>query len=457
MFIRRNSKIRTIFGINVLLLCLLGTMLMPAWASNYEKPPTLATKALFPNIKLQGKNYTVQSSVPTDGYLTRAVIQSEFGEFVAIGPGMLKTRLHEINALAKLQTFEASEEFKSGAKDSAVEKWDGVKQVYEHPKEAATEITAGVGRFFKRAYRASKTGVQTVVDVAHDQTPGSIEGAGANLPGASQSLALPDTETKYKKAARASGNTAVNILGFEDSRRKLAKRLAVDPYTTNTVLDEKLDEVTWSIFAGDFGIDVATSLIPGGMIVATSSVVTNWVWDTPPGDLRVRLEETLLATGVSQGDVDRLLRHRAYPLSYQAALTSALDGLAKVDGHEDIMSLALSVETVDQARFVVNSMRMLLRYHETIQALQSITVRGMVTATNKKGSVVIAAPVDYLSWSEKLDKFSGRDKSSDKKHELYIAGVMSEMAKNNFKERGWELHEKSDLFMRIITPKEARN
>jgi len=370
---------------------------------------------------------------------------------------MLEIRIHEIGALGKLQTFEASKEFKSGAKDSAAEKWDGLKQVFEHPKEAASGISAGVGRFFKRTYRASKTGLQTVVDVAHEETPGGIKGAGANLPGASQSLALPDTESKFKKAARASGDTAVNILGFEDSRRKLAKRLNVDPYTTNIVLDEKLDEVTWSIFAGDFGIDLATSLIPGSLVITSSGLVTNWVWDTPPGDLRVKIEEKLLNAGVSQDDVDRLLRHRAYPLSYQAALTSALDGLATVDGHEDIMALALSVTTVDQARFVVNSMRMLLSYHKTIQPLQTITVRGMVTAENRKGSVVIAAPVDYLSWSEKLDNFSENNSNSSKKHELYIAGTMSKMARSHFKERGWELHENSKLFARIKVPKEARN
>ncbi len=457
MCIQRNQSKRIILGITVLLSCVLGGTLMHAGAANYEKPPAMAGDMLFPNISLQGKDYTVESSVQTDGFLTRAVIKSEFGEFVAIGPGMLELRLQEIGALVKLQTFEASEEFQGGVKDSAQEKWVGLKEVYEHPKEAASGISAGVGRFFKRTYRASKTGVQTVIDVAHDQTPGSIEGAGANLPGASHSLALPDTESKYKKAARASGNTAVNILGFEDSRRKLAKRLGVDPYTTNRVLDEKLDEVTWSIFAGDFGIDLATSLIPGAIIVTTSSLVTNWVWDTPPGDLRVKIDQKLLAAGISQEDIDRLLRHRAYPLSYQAALTAAIDGLSKIDGHEDIMSLALSVETVDQARFIVNSMRMLFRYHETIQPLQSITVRGMVTATNKKGSVVVAAPVDYLCWSKKLDKFSGQDRFSGKKHELYIAGTMSEMARSHFLERGWELHENSELFMFITTPKEARN
>lgn len=448
---------RTIAGMNVLLSCLLGFMLLPVWAAEYETPSAIVAETLFPDVLLQGKHYTIESPVPTDGFITRAVIKSEFGDFVAIGPGMLEMRLHEIDALVKLQTFEASEEFQGGAKDSATEKWEGLKQVFENPKEAASGISAGVGRFFKRTYRASKTGVQTVVDVAHDQSPGSIEGAGANLPGTGQSLALPDTESKYKKAAKASGNTAVNILGFEDSRRKLAKRLAVDPYTTNVILDEKLDEVTWSIFAGDVGIDLATSLIPGAIVVSTSNLVTNWVWDTPPGDLRVKIEDTLLAAGATQEDVDRLLRHRAYPLSYQAALTSAINGLANVEGHEDIMPLALSVTTVDQARFVVDSMRMLFRYHETILPLQSIAVSGMVTATNIKDSVVIAAPVDYLSWSEKLDMFSKNHTNSDEEHELYIAGTMTKMAKKQLKERGWELHENSNLFDRIKIPKEAMN
>ncbi|MEA1889168.1 MAG: hypothetical protein U9N50_05230 [Pseudomonadota bacterium] len=429
----------------------LMVVLTPALATDYEKPSVLAAAEVFPGVPLKGKHYTVESKVPTDGFLTRAVIKSDFGEFVALGPGMLEIRLHEIDALAKLQTFEASEEFKRGAKESAQEKMGGLKQVYEHPKEAAAGISDGVSRFFKRTYRAGKTGVQTVNDVYHGQAPGSTEGAGANLPGKAQSQALPDSESKYEKAAKASGSTAVNILGFDDSRRKLAKRLAVDPYTTNPILDEKLDEVTWSIFGGDFGIDLATSLIPGSIVVSTSSLVTNWVWDTSPGDLRVKIEQTLLGIGISQGDVDKLLRHRSYPLSYQAGLTSALEKLGKVDGHKDIMSLVLSVTTVDQARFVVNSMRMLQRYHETVHPLKSIDVLGTVFATNVKGGMVIAAPVDYLSWSKELDKFSGRDRFSSKKHEMHIAGTISEIAKNHLKKRDWDLHENSSLFTRIST------
>jgi hypothetical protein len=220
----------------------------------------------------------------------------------------------------------------------------------------------------------------------------------------------------------------------------------VDPYTTNPVLDEKLDEVTWSIFAGDFGIDVATSLIPGSIVVTTSSLVTNWVWDTPPGDLRVKIEQTLLGIGVSQEDVDRLLRHRAYPLSYQAALTAAMEAMGEVNGHENTMPLALSVQTVDQARFVVNTMRMLQRYHETVQPLREIDVQGTIFAITDKDTMVIAAPVDYVSWSEMLDRFSANDRFSSKPRELYIAGTMTTMASEQLSKRGWIVHQNSDLF-----------
>ena len=433
------------------------SILTSALAADYEKPPTLAAETVFPGIPLKGKHYTIESSVPTDGFLTNAVIKSEFGEFIVLGPGMLEIRLHEIEALAKLQTLEASEEFQRGAKASAEEKVGGLQQINDKPKEAAAGIAEGVSSFFKRSYRVAKTGVQTVHDVINDRIPGSTgeSGGGANLPGKAQSHALPDGESKYQKAAKASGSAAVNILGFSDSRRKLAKSLDVDPYTTNKILDEKLDEITWSIFAGDFAIDVATSLIPGSMIVNTSSLVSKWVWDISPGDLRVKIEQTLLVLGVSQEDVDRLLRHRAYPLTYQAALTFTLEQLGKVDGLVDIMPLALSVTTVDQARFLVNSMRMLQRYHETVVPLKSIDVQGSVFATNEKDSIVIAAPVDYLSWTSVLDKFSGKNEFSSKSHEIHIAGSMSEMAKIHLQKRGWKLHENSALFTLMTTLKDA--
>lgn len=113
------------------------------------------------------------------------------------------------------------------------------------------------------------------------------------------------------------------------------------------------------------------------------------------------------------------------------------------------MSLALSVNSIDQARFVVNSLRMLKQYHETVQALEVLHVQGTIFASDDKGRLIIAAPVDYLSWIDVVDKFSGNRKLSGQRPELYIAGAISELANKQLMLRGWTIHQNSELFTTI--------
>ena len=130
--------------------------LSSAFAADYESPPSIPFDTAFPDVAIKGEHYSVKASVPTDGFLTRAVIKSEFGEFVALGPGMLEIRLHEIDALAKLRTFEASDEFQRGAKDSAQEKMSSLKQVYDKPKEAAAGISRRRQPFLQTQLQGNK-------------------------------------------------------------------------------------------------------------------------------------------------------------------------------------------------------------------------------------------------------------------------------------------------------------
>lgn len=428
---------------------------LPATADALEAPPTLSASELFGHLPLKGDRYEVVEAVETDGFLTRTTIKSDFGDFIAVGPGMLATRLNEVAALEKLEILENDEEFQKGAKDAAEEKWGALKQIAENPRETAEGLSEGVGRFFKRAYRSAKTGAQTVGDVMQERSPGSegAEGPGAALPGkATGQQAVPDRESKYVTAAKASGNVAVNILGFDDARRGLAKRLVVDPYTTNHTLDERLDEVTWSIFAGNLGVDLVTAMIPGGAIVSASTMVTDWVWDTPPGDLRVKIDETLQGIGIEQELIDRLLRHRFYSLSMQAALTAALDALDGASNRTEVMPLALSVTTVDQARFVVGTLRMLAQYHKEVGALDRLELSGTVTG-RRDDALIVAAPVDYLSWNEDADRFSSRDDLGGGPRSLYLAGRASDKARAMLKERGWILEEESALYVQVTGKK----
>jgi hypothetical protein len=241
----------------------------------------------------------------------------------------------------------------------------------------------------------------------------------------------------------------VAIAGFEDSRRGLAKRLGVDPYTTNPILDEKLDDMTWAIFAGDLGVDIATSLIPGGAVVSTSTIVTEWVWDTQPGDLRVRIERSLQSMGISKEEIDRLLRHRYYPLSMKAELTAYLEKLDGVAGRAGIMPLALSVASFDQARFVVGTLAMTVEFHQRFKPVKALETIGTIVARTGDGMAVVTAPVDYVSWNQGIDTFSKRPEFSKAPRQLHIAGQFTEQARSLLKQRGWQAFEHSPLFKAV--------
>ena len=162
--------------------------------------------------------------------------------------------------------------------------------------------------------------------------------------------------------------------------------------------------------------------------------------------LHFKIEQALLAIGVLQDEVDRLLRHRSYPLSCQAALTSAMKSLGAVEGITTVMPLVLTVPSVGQARYVVNSLRMLASYHESVRSLDSIFVDGTAIARNSDGETVIAAPVDYLSWTPVLDTFAGKERFKNEAVELHVAGTMSDLAEAELKARGWLLSKDSSLF-----------
>lgn len=205
-----------------------------------------------------------------------------------------------------------------------------------------------------------------------------------------------------ESVVRAGGDAAVNILGFDNQRRHLAKELGVDPYTPNQFLSQKLDDVTWAAFTGGLGVNVLTSLIPGGLVLSTSSRLSDWVWDTSPGDLRVEIESRLLKVGIEQSDVDRFLRHSYYTLSMQAVLSEALYELNGVADRAEIMPLVLGVGSISQARFMVQTVDMLRNHHKIVGRLKQLLVQGAVIGIQQTGQPLVVVPVDYMSWTPML-------------------------------------------------------
>jgi len=412
--------------------------------NGFETPPTLKTGEVLPAKLFIGKRYVIEDKVPTDGFLMKFTIDSDFGTFIARSPEMAETRIKEIDAMDRLEKVSKSDAFVAGLKASGRQFGQQIGQLIENPKETVKGIPEGVGRFFDRVGRGAKTGYQKLGDMKEQekQTGPPPAGPGALLPGEPEPTGAKGAKMTVEEATlRMTGKVTADAFGYDDQRRRIARELGVDPYSTNPVLTKMLDDIASAAFAGGLGISVFKAVVPAGMVISTTTTLSNWVWDMPPGDLKVQNERSLKAMGVSQDQVDLLLRQPHFTLTYQTRLVKALERLNKTAGRPSIMPVATSVLSFDQARFVVEAMEMLAGYNEKIAPIKNLIKEAPFVGQTGTGTLVVAGPVDYLAWTEKMNRFASRPDLKAKQRVLWLRGEATPRARQELTQLGWTVRE----------------
>jgi hypothetical protein len=410
----------------------------------YEKHPVLQASQVLPKgMQEQGELYKIDPEVPTDGFLMTFTVHSEYGVFTARTPETLEMLLVEIGALEQLKHVSQSDAFVEGFKDSSKQFGRQIKDLVTEPVETVKGIPAGVGSFFSRMAQGAKTGYQKLQDIQdeNDQVaPPQPKGLGGSLPGKTDIIAEDKPGMSVEEASlRMTGQVTANAFGYEDQRRRIAREVRVDPYTTNPVLTEKLNHIAGAAFVGGLGISVFKAVAPVSMVLSTSTLLSDWVWDTTPGALKLQNEAALLAMGVTQDEIDHLLRHRFYTLTLQTKLVKALERLQNIEDRPQVMPVALSVESFDQARFVVSAMEMLAKYHETVTPLASLVEKVAFAAQTQTGLLVLAGPVDYLGWTQPLDRFISRPDLEQANRVILLRGTATPMAQAELAKKHWQL------------------
>ena len=415
-----------------------------ALSGDFESPPTLQAPDLAPaDVALEGDLYQVDDDVPTDGFLATFTIRSDFGRIEARGPGMLKVRISEIEALDSLSKVEKSEVFMNSLKKSASGVGQAVANVVTNPVETAKAVPASVGRFLERTARAAKTGVHKLTDVKEGREAGAPREAeeGKELAVSDEDKSQSVTQNLAVATGVAAARATRDILGYDEKRRDLARQLNVDPYTTNPLLSKKLDEIAWAAFAGGLGVDTLVAAVPGGRLVKSTSVMNDWIYEKSPGDLSVWMEKTLQEIGVAQDSIDLFLRHKAFNMTLQLMLVMALDRMSGVDGRSEVIETAVTAENFDQAYFLANGFCMLAREHEDAPLREIIG--GRPVAITKTGRALATMSLDYVSWSSRVEAFVNREDLIRNQPRLVLAGRLSDRTRTELEARGWAVVEQA--------------
>jgi hypothetical protein len=184
------------------------------------------------------------------------------------------------------------------------------------------------------------------------------------------------------------------------------------------------------------GVAMAAA-VPGSMIMTSVRATDNLVLDTPRGDLLVRVETNLNGIKVPEGSSRAFMHNPALPLSLQVAIVENLDRLTNAAGRANVIALAGGLVTESQTRFVASAVRMLADYHEKTKPSSAIAAPGPILGRDRDGTLVAPAPLDYVSWTERVASFAASPDLKATQRTILLSGKMLPRAHKEFEALGW--------------------
>ena len=389
-------------------------------AGQFEQPPIINATQLLPESALSGPGFHVEQQVPTNGAMGQytivadaSVFQDDAGTYRVESLDLLKIRLSEIPAIADLENVSKTGVFANALAQSAERPVAAAANMVIHPMDTVTGLPSGIGSLFGRV----------------------TMGAGEIASSASNSFGSG-------KAAGQAGNATMTALGYDQVRRDLAKKLHVDPYSSDPILTKKLNSVAWVMFSARLTVDAAMMAVPGSIIISGVEFTNDLVYQKPKGDLIIFVQKKLQNFGLSQGEIATFISNSAVPLSLQVSVVEDLEALGDIPGRRAAAVDLGSMMTEYQARFLATSIRMLNQWGQQKSPITQIQAPGVLVAHDQNGTVIVPAPVDYVSWTPRIAAFVTTPELLALQHRvLWIPAKMTPLARQQLEANGWSVHE----------------
>ena len=84
---------------------------------------------------------------------------------------------------------------------------------------------------------------------------------------------------------------------------------------------------------------------------------------------------------------------------------------------------------------------MLARYHESLQPQSSVAAPGLLVGRAVARAPVLPAPVDYVSWTERVAGVAQRQELKAPERTAWVSRQMSRLASKEFTAQGWRVYE----------------
>jgi len=437
--------------IRLLLLTLLLLPINSFAQEKYETIHNLKVNTQIPAKIIRTDYYQIDPVVGSNGFLNIYTIKSDFGEYKAIGNLSLLIVLRELYALNELKNLSKSQVFIEAAANSATGSINSMFQVATKPVETAKGVPGGVSRLFKRTK-----------DTTEDVYEGSKKAAGDATSYVTGSDNKDDTNEGKDEDDKNLGETAVDTsgkaadwyFGVSAGQRKWAKKLGVDPYTKNELLQNALREVAKIDRAGNFAVRFAPiPRIPGSNYI---NMANDAIWNLSYQELLEQNVAKLSELGIDEATIEKFLTNKLYSPMMQTYLISAVLQLENVENRSILIELAYTKETEDFARFYLETVILMTWFDLQKEKLAEIRSFGELPYfIDQKGRLILLMPVDYLFWTKELagmaaDMTSNINKDNKGEKDAFFLGDLSPLSESGMENLGWivedELNERTKQF-----------
>ncbi|QLA20676.1 hypothetical protein [Desulfolutivibrio sulfoxidireducens] len=355
-------------SLTVLVLLVSAPALAAPAATSFETPPTLRASAILPQNMLSAPNCRVDEKVRTDGYLNIYTLHTRDGDLRVPSTGLLAERLRECAAIAAMDKVNTAGQFGDAVVEKGKSTVKGAVNLVTRPLKTVGGALSGVGKMFQRA---------------------------------EESL-VESKSSKYEDSAAAAA------LGYSRSKREIAKRFGVDPYSTNPYLKDRLDRLAGADFAGSLVATGASAAVPGAVGVGVSAAGTSkWLTDMdvaiPPADLRRQNREKLKAMGVPEDLAEAFINNDDLSPVHQTLTVSALSAMPKTANREAFVAFATLTDTEDLALFRERMALMFSAFNSRIEPIVRFERVGrFVAGRTASNTIVFCFPLDTLAWTQTI-------------------------------------------------------
>ncbi len=415
----------------------------PGTAPERAKPlgTRIASARLVEASLLSSPLHTLAPEAVVRGHLAVFTLRTPYGPIKAEGVEMLEVRVQELLVLDELQRISSAGIYLRAIGAQSMRTLRSVGHVLLHPVDTVTGIPQGVVRFFQRKLGDGiDDAVELSDEVRHTAGDEDERFADAVRPGAR--VQRDDLETGQQRTQRRARKIALNYIGYDDARRYWAKRLGIDPYSSNPLIKSRLDRLAWSAFAGDKTVGFALDSLTAGASEALSITrkLNEVVWELEPVKLGRLNYQRLESIGCGGMPARRLVNRGRYSPTQQTALVDALEQLRPAQGCSEVLRLAAALESEVETRYIVNALRLMQHFHANSGGNRKIRLVGTGLMLETSDSEwVLPLPVDYLMWTSATRGYFDQQAFRKVRKTLLVSGKASPTAMRELTQRGWSI------------------